>query len=81
MPFIYKSRKSAKQDLKLVNPVVVEGNGVANLTIIVDPFTWFADSSSILDPTNPANENDIDKNIKESFKKAFRDNNYDGNED
>ena len=81
VPFIYKSRKSAKQDLKLINPVVVESDGVANLTIIVDPFSWFADSSSILDPTNPANENDIDKNIKESFKKAFRDNNHDGNED
>ena len=81
VPFIYKSRKSAKQDIKLVNPVVVESNGVANLTIIVDPFTWFADGSNIFDPTNPANENDIDNNIKESFKKAFKDNNHDGNED
>jgi hypothetical protein len=81
VPFIYKSRKSAKQDIKLVNPVVVESNGVANLTITVDPFTWFADGSNIFDPTNPANENDIDNNIKESFKKAFRDNNHDGNED
>ena len=81
VPFIYRSRKSAKQDIKLVNPVVVESNGVANLTIIVDPFTWFADGSNIFDPTNPANENDIDNNIKESFKKAFKDNNHDGNED
>lgn len=81
VPFIYKSRKSAKQDLKLVNPVVVESDGFANLTITVDPFTWFADSSSILDPANPANESKIDNNIKESFKKAFRDNNHDGNED
>jgi len=81
VPFIYKSRKSAKQDLKLETPVVVEENGIANLTITVDPFTWFADSTNTLDPTDPANENDIDNNIKESFKKAFRDNNHDGNED
>jgi hypothetical protein len=81
VPFIYKSRKSAKQDLKLENPVVVDENGVANLTITVDPFTWFYNGSNILDPTNPANENDIDNMIKESFKKAFRDNNHDGNED
>jgi len=81
VPFIYKSRKSAKQDLHLENPVTVDENGIANLTITVDPFTWFTDSTNIIDPTNPANENDIDNKIKESFKKAFRDNNHDGNED
>jgi len=81
VPFIYKSRKSAKQDLKLETPVAVEENGIANLTITVDPFTWFAGSTNILDPADPANTNDIDNNIKESFKKAFRDNNHDGNED
>lgn len=81
VPFIYKSRKSAKQDLHLENPVTVDENGVANLTITVDPFTWFTDGINILDPTNSANENDIDNKIKESFKKAFRDNNHDGNED
>jgi len=81
VPFVYKSRKSAKQDLKLETPVTVEGNGVANLTIIVDPFTWFTNSTNTLDPTDPANESVIDNNIKESFKKAFKDNNHDGNED
>jgi len=81
LPFIYKSRKSAKQDLHLENPVTVDENGVANLTITVDPFTWFTDGTNILDPTDPANESVIDNNIKESFKKAFRDNNHDGNED
>lgn len=81
VPFIYKSRKSAKQDLKLEIPVTVDENGVANLTIIVDPFTWFDDQGNTLDPTNPANESKIDNNIKDSFKKAFRDNNYDGNQD
>jgi hypothetical protein len=81
VPFIYKSRKSAKQDLHLETPVTVDENGVANLTITVDPFTWFVDGTNTLDPTNPANENDIDNKIKESFKKAFRDNNHDGNED
>lgn len=81
IPFIYKSRKSAKQDLHLETPVTVDENGVANLTITVDPFTWFADGINTLDPTDPSNESVIDNNIKESFKKAFRDNNHDGNED
>ena len=76
--FIYKSRKSAHQDLKLETPVVVEENGVANLTIIVDPYSWFTDGANILDPADTANENDIDNNIKDSFKKAFKDNDHDG---
>ena len=78
VPFVYKSRKSAHQDLKLESPIVVEENGIANLTIIVDPFSWFMDGTNVLDPTDPANENTIDNNIKDSFKKAFRDNNHDG---
>ena len=78
VPFVYKSRKSAHQDLKLETPIVVEENGVANLTIIVDPYSWFTDGANLLDPTDPANENNIDNNIKDSFKKAFRDNNHDG---
>jgi len=76
--FIYKSRKSAKQDLKLETPIEVGANEIANLTIIVDPYTWFYDDIAPLDPTDPDNESEIDKNIKESFKKCFRDDNYDG---
>ena len=79
--FIYKSRKSAKQDLKLETPVEVGENEIANLTITVDPYTWFYDDTTPLDPTNPDNESEIDKNIKESFKKCFRDDNRDGTAD
>jgi len=77
-PFIYKSRKSAHQDLKLDIPLVVEENGTANLTITVDPFSWFTDGSKLLDPADSSNSNEIDNNIKDSFKKAFQDNNHDG---
>jgi hypothetical protein len=71
-PFIYKSRKPAHQDLKLDSPLVVEENGVANLTILVDPFSWFSDGSNVLDPNDTSNTNKIDNNIKDSFKKAFQ---------
>ena len=76
--FIYKSRKSAHQDLKLETPIEVEANEIANLTIAVNPFSWFFDGTTLLDPTDAANENDIDNNIKDSFKKCFRDDNHDG---
>lgn len=80
--FVYKSTKSAHQDIKLETPITVEENSSANLTITVDPIGWFfTEGSVLLDPTDPANENDIDNNIAQSFKKCFLDNNYDGIED
>lgn len=81
VPFVYKSRKSAHQDLKLTEPVTVDQGGVANLTIIVDPNTWFVKNNTVLNPADAANENDIDNNIKDSFKQAFKDNNHDGHKD
>lgn len=79
--FIYKSRKSAHQDLKLETPIEVEANEIANLTITIDPFSWFYNGTTLLDPTDLDNENEIDNNIKDSFKKCFRDDNHDGTTD
>lgn len=72
--FIYKSRKPAHQDLKLETPLIVDENGVANLTILVDPFSWFMDGGNILNPNDSTNSDKIDNNIKDSFKKAYQDN-------
>ncbi len=81
VPFIYKSKKPAHQDLKLENPVEVNETETANLTITVDPSTWFIINGDVVDPTDPANENDIDNNIKDSFKKCFKDNDHNGQQD
>lgn len=80
-PFIYRSRKSAHQELEFENLLVVEENTATNLTIIVDPYTWFYKDGVLLDPTNPSNENDIDNNIEHSFKKAFEDDDHNGEDD
>jgi hypothetical protein len=79
--FDYKSRTPAHQDLKLEAPLIVGENGVANLTIVVDPYSWFMNGTNVMDPGDSSNVNNIDNNIKESFKKAFQDNNYDGVKD
>ena len=79
--FDYKSRAPAHQDLKLEAPLIVGENGVANLTIVVDPYSWFMNGTNVMDPRDSSNVNNIDNNIKESFKKAFQDNNYDGVKD
>ncbi len=81
IPFIYKSTKSAHQDIKLETPITVEANSTANLTISVDPLSWFYLNNVPLDPTITSNENDIDNNIAQSFKKCFLDNNHDGIKD
>lgn len=79
--FIYKSRKSAHQKIEFENPLVIEPNTITNLTITVDPSTWFVQDNLILDPTDPENENDIDNNIKDSFKQCFKDSDQDGDDD
>ena len=78
VPFIYKSKKSAHQDLKLETPLQVADNSTANLTITVDPPNWFYKDNVLMDPNDPANENDINNNIEHSFKKCFRDDDKDG---
>ena len=80
-PFIYKSRKSAHQKIEFENPLVIEPNTFTNLTITVDPSTWFIKEGEILDPNDPANKNDIDNNIKDSFKRCFKDDDHNGDDD
>ncbi|MCG6915363.1 hypothetical protein LJE86_15760 [bacterium BMS3Abin03] len=77
VPFIYKSSKPAHQKIRLEEPIEVVEGTPTNLTITVDPYTWFYKGDTFLDPTNSTNINDIDNNIAHSFRSAFRDNNHD----
>jgi hypothetical protein len=71
--FIYKSRKPAKQHIEFEPPIFVEENGDINLTLTV-----FYKDEILLDPTN---ENDIENNIKQSFKKVYTDDDHNGKKD
>src|SRR5690606_27099 len=68
VPFIYKSRKSAHQKVRLDSLLVVRENSVTNLSISVDPASWFMDGQTELDPTDSSNASIIDNNIARSFK-------------
>lgn len=81
IPFVYKSRKPAHQEIELNPPIIIEANTTTSLTITVDPFSWFYKNNVLLNPSDPSNVNDIDNNIAQSFKKAFEDENDDGKED
>ncbi len=78
VPFIYKSTKTATQEVNLKNYVHLTNDVKTNVTLSVDVNSWFYKDALVLDPNNTANRNDIDNNIKDSFKKAFRDSNKDG---
>jgi hypothetical protein len=78
LQFRYRSRKSAHQDLKLESQMQVGENEIANLTITVDPYSWFFDGDVLMDPNDPGNENLIDNNIEKSFKKCYRDDDHNG---
>lgn len=77
--FVYRSPKSAHQKVNIDPPLIIpEGGTVYNATLVVQWRKWFLKNGYYMDPRDPANENDIDNNIKDSFNKAFRDNNKDG---
>jgi hypothetical protein len=78
VPFVYKSRKPAYQKIKLDTLLQVQENSVTNLTITVDPNSWFMNGQTELDPTDSTNAYIIDNNIAKSFRSAFEDDNHDG---
>lgn len=76
--FTYKFQKSAEQDIKLDEDIVVGEGEAANLTLIVDPKSWFYEGDILLNPNDQANESKIEQRMKEGFKRALKDNNHDG---
>jgi hypothetical protein len=78
-PFTFKSRESNTMELQLPTPVTVVEDGVANVTLRIDPYLWFQTDGLFLDPFNQTRE--IDDLIKASFAEAFRDNDRNGNPD
>lgn len=52
----------------------------SNLTLNVDPSSWFVFNGARLDPRNSSNRSQIENNIQASFK-AFKDDNRDGKPD
>ena len=75
-PFIYKSKKTVNIVITL-NSTLNHGSK-SNITILFDKTKWFLSGSNTLDPNSGSNENEIDDNIKNSFRKAFRDDDKNG---
>lgn len=79
--FVYKSRQNADQEIRLSAPISFLDDALVNVTLVVDPGSWFISNGQAINPTVPGNAQTIDDAIKASFSRAFRDNNKDGRAD
>lgn len=75
--FVYKSRRSANLVINLNSVISFQGSS-KNITMIFNPSLWFKSGGNFIDPRDPQFEDLIDDNLKNSFRKAFRDDNKDG---
>lgn len=78
--FVYKSRKSVNIVVNFSTPVNFQETGI-NLTMIFNSSIWFKNGNVYLDPRNSSNDDLIDDNLRNSFKRAFKDDDKDGRPD
>ncbi len=78
--FVYRSRKSVNMVFQLSSPISI-GSRLRNLTLKIDPAAWFINGGNVLDPKNSSNEDEIDDNIRSSFKRIFIDDDRNGSPD
>jgi hypothetical protein len=79
-PFVYKSKKSMNIVINLNKTSNINLKN-QNLTVVFNKSLWFMNGSTVLNPNLSQNENMIDDNIKNSFKRVFVDDNKDGRPD
>ncbi len=78
--FTFTSKVEAELSVNFASPVTVDANS-KNLTVDVNVGTWFLDAAgAIIDPTNAANQETIEKAIRASLS-AFEDDDHDGHDD
>lgn len=81
-PFIFKSDVTFAKEIEFEHfPLSVTDATVLNITITLDVVSWFLQDNVILNPADPANLHIINQNIRNDFRRAFRDMNHDGDPD
>ena len=66
--FMYRSEEDFEIELEFNPPFEINDSSSPSIAINIDPSGWFKDSSgNDLDPTDPANHEQIDENIENSF--------------
>lgn len=78
--FVWKTSLNIEQELELNPPMVVNDSlGTSNVSILVNPFSWFFDNGVAMDPRDESNRSQIENNIQNGFK-AFKDDDKDGDD-
>jgi len=80
--FIFRSRENFDVELEFPGNITIgEANTTIDITLRIDPSSWFTDDSgNELDPSNFNDVDEIEENIENSFE-AFEDDDRDGEED
>lgn len=79
--FVYKSSQTFHQKLNFPTYISVLKDTYTNITLKAEPYKWFYNNGVYLNPSDPANANNIDNNIRDNVNNNFRcylDNNKDG---
>ncbi len=77
----FKFQSSLHAAQKIESQVAIGSGSTQNVTLSIDPSGWFKDSAGNgLDPTDPANQSQIEDNIRRSIK-GFCDHDRDGQDD
>src|SRR4030095_5789263 len=74
VPFVFKSRMTSARGIDIENsPIFITPTVLVNFTIELNPYLWFIKNGDYMNPTSPQNQNDIDNNIRDSFRRVYRD--------
>ncbi|HCN37148.1 MAG TPA: hypothetical protein DIS94_05480, partial [Bacteroidetes bacterium] len=69
--FVYRSTKSAHQFLVFNPEPSINTTSITKVMLRVKPYLWFIENGVYLNPMDPANENNIDNNIKDNINGSF----------
>lgn len=72
--FTFKSINLFEQVVQFSSPISVQANGVADVTLKVNPYSWFYKDGEYLDPSLHQNASAINNMISMSFKNVLKEN-------
>ncbi len=79
-PFVYKSKTQANLIISFSRTELINLKK-NNVTVLFNKLKWFKNGAADLNPNDPQNESIIDNNIKNSFSRAFKDDDKNGQPD
>lgn len=80
--FVYKTDVTVSKEIEFENhSITVPSNSMVNITIRIDPYSWFTKNGQVLNPNEPSDKRYIDDNIRDTFRRAFKDMDKNGEPD